>query len=320
MNLKQKLKQNKYIILTCMVLLTLIGYSFYQYYKEQFSYAKYYYLIKENCYERKNVDYELCTRYHLDETDKYINEYIKELDPKARYEKIDAITLSEGIIQHTLFDQLQMFFPLIILITFIGTIHSDFSSGIDKNYLLRMKYKDYLKRIGKIMVKISLITPICIIIIFVLSMLFTRFNFNVAEETKTIAVYDSWKYNNIIIYGIIICLMQFLINILYCNIGLYCCKNNRSRLIAIFMGYIIFLAVFLFVYIVVYAYIINKLFLFENLSDYFNIAGFWYFSEKTNIFLAMILPFILAITSSLFIYKLYQNKERVIIESEKQVS
>ena len=315
-----KIRQNKYIILVYIVMFILIGFSFFQYYQDNFSYAKDYYTIKEKCYNKKDVENALCKRFLLEKTDKYINNYIKDNNPVEKYKKIDAITLTCEIVETTYFNLLQFFSPLLILIAFIGTIHSDFSSGIIKNYLLRMKYSDYLKKVGKVIIKISLITPITLLIIFIFSMIFTKFNFDISKVDTTISVYDSWKYNNFLFYGILICLIQFFVNILYCNIGLYCCQQNKNKLIAIIMGYIIFLLVDLFIYIVLYAYIINQMLGFKELTDYFNITGYWFFNSDTKIGFVVLISSLLAIISSVFIYHFYKNKEAIINASEIQIT
>ena len=315
-----KLKQNKFIILVYIAMLLIIGYSFFNYYQENFGYAKDYYTIKENCYEKKNVNHKLCKMFMLDKTDKYIKTYIENSNPKKKYEKIDAITLTCEIVENTSFSLLQFFSPLLILIAFVGTIHSDFSSGIIKSYLLRMKYSDYLKKVGKLILKISLITPISLIIIFIFSMLFTKFNFDISSVDKNLSVYEPWKYNNFIFYGIFICLIQFLLNILYCNIGLYCCKKNKNKLIAIIMSYIVFLLTDLFIYIVLYAYIINQMLGFKELTDFFNITGYWFFNIGSKCLFTIIISFILAFASSLYIYYCYKDKEGVINASEIQIT
>ena len=58
-----KIKIYKYIIFSFLILLFLIGISFYQYFDENFSYAKDYYVIKENCYEGLNPHHEYCEEW-----------------------------------------------------------------------------------------------------------------------------------------------------------------------------------------------------------------------------------------------------------------
>ena len=49
-------KKNKYFIITYILVILIILFSFYQYYDEHFSYSKTYYDIKENCYIKKDVN------------------------------------------------------------------------------------------------------------------------------------------------------------------------------------------------------------------------------------------------------------------------
>ena len=56
----KKIKQNKFFTLAIILMLILIGFSFYSHYSEYYSYVPEYYKIKKNCYEGKNKDYENC--------------------------------------------------------------------------------------------------------------------------------------------------------------------------------------------------------------------------------------------------------------------
>ena len=69
------------------------------------------------------------------------------MDPKLRYQKLDALTLTFHIVEFTVFDILQLCSPLLIIIAVVGLIHKDFSSGMIQNYLMREEYKVYLKKV-----------------------------------------------------------------------------------------------------------------------------------------------------------------------------
>lgn len=189
-----------------------------------------------------------------------------------------------------------------------------------KNYLTRMSYKSYLKRIFKRVLIISLMTPLLLLITFVISACVTRFNFNIADGVELSAFYEPWKYSHFFIYGLVVFVIQYLVNILYCNIGLFCCLKNKNSLVAIFMGYITFLLVEIFVYVVIYVYIINKLLGFRGLTDYFNIAGYWFFDSGKSCAYIILIAFLLMLISAIIVFKLYGNKEKVIIAHEKQNS
>lgn len=312
----KKLKKHRIFILVIILMLILMGYSFYSFYDKYFSYVPQYYKIKENCYEGKNKNYEYCKYYA---NDKHLELYLKNNDPKLRYENYDAITLTCTIVEHTIFSCLQFFSPLIIAIAVLGTIHSEFSSGMFENYLLRMDYKKYLKKTYKIALKAALITPISLILVFALSSIFSGFNFNISHVDKSLSVYSEFKYSHFLLYGSMICLIQFFISLLYSNIALYCCKKHKNTLVAIIMSYIIFLVVELFVYLVIYVFIINKILGFKELTDYFNITGFWFFNGS-NCGVALLVAFILQLISFIVIFHSYRKKGQVIEAYEKQIS
>lgn len=189
-----------------------------------------------------------------------------------------------------------------------------------ENYLLRMKYSKYLKTNYKIAIKAALITPISLVVIFILSSIFSGFNFSLSNVDTSLSVYSQFKYNNFFLYGFIICVIQFFISLLYANISLCCCKQNKNKLVAIIMSYVVFIIVDIIVYIVIYAMILNKIFGLKEMTDYFNIAGYWFFGDSINCFIPLIISFILQMISFGIVYKSFKSKEQVVLAYEKQVS
>lgn len=311
------IKKNKLFILSLLIMVMIVGLSFKQFYDEHFSYIEGYNIIKENCYQKHDLDHEYCKRFKTDEQLEY---YIKLLDPKDKYKSFDAITVTCTIVEFTVFQVLQYLSPLIIIIAVIGIVHSEFSTGMFKNYLLRMSYKDYLKKMYKKTIKAALIMPIGLILVFLTASVFTKFNYNVSPESMNWAGYEEWKYSNFFLYGCIILLIQFLISLLYVNIALFSCKKNQNKLVAIIMGYVLFIIVNLFIYAILYSVIINKIFHFRNLTDYFNIAGYWFFNSGPKFLYVIPIAFSLFVISTIILYYFYSKKEKVIQESERQVA
>ena len=213
-----KLEKNKFYMLAIILVIALIAYSFFQFYRETFSYTKDYYKIKENCYEKKDLNYEQCSYFINDD---HLNSYIKNVNPQDLYKKYDAITLTSTIVENTVFSNLQFFSPLLIAIAVLGTIHSEFSSGMFENYLLRMGYRKYLKKSYKIAIKSSLITPCSLVLIFLLASIFSGFNFDTSQVDTELSVYSTFKYSHFFIYGSVICTIQFFISLLFVCLHLY---------------------------------------------------------------------------------------------------
>lgn len=316
--MKKILKKYKYFILSIALMLILILCSFFQYYKDTYGNVKYYYKFKKVCYEERNMDDPLCAPYKGHE--EYIDFKVNNNSPQKKYKEQDAITITSTVVEITFFSYLQYISPLIIAIAVVGTIHSEYSSGMFQNYLLRMDYKKYLKEMYKISIKASLIMPISLIIIFLIATVVSGFNFNISDTITNLAVYDSAKYSNFILYGIMICLIQFLISLFYSNIATYCCKKNKNTLVAILMSYIMFIVSLLIVYLIVYAILINKILGFKGLTDYFVISGYWFFDFNIMCIIPVIVSLVLFFISYIVLWKSYKNKEVVICEYESQTA
>lgn len=316
--MKKILKKYKYFILSIALMLILILCSFFQYYKDTYGNVKYYYKFKKVCYEERNMDDPLCSPYKGHE--EYIDFKVNNNSPQKKYKEQDAITITSTVVEITFFSYLQYISPLIIAIAVVGTIHSEYSSGMFQNYLLRMDYKKYLKEMYKISIKASLIMPISLIIIFLIATVVSGFNFNISDTITNLAVYDSAKYSNFILYGIMICLIQFLISLFYSNIATYCCKKNKNTLVAILMSYIMFIVSLLIVYLIVYAILINKILGFKGLTDYFVISGYWFFDFNIKCIIPVIVSLVLFFISYIVLWKSYKNKEVVICEYESQTA
>ncbi len=311
------LYKNRYLLLIMGIMIMLITMSFYQYYDEYFGYSNEYYAIKENCYEKKDLDKDYCSMFP---TTELIENYVEVYDPVENYKKLDAISLTINVVEYTKFGMLQFISPLLIIIIVVGTVHDEFSSGMLRNKLTRKKYRFFLIDTYKIAIKSALVMPFSLLLVFSLSCVFTKFNFTISDSVVNSALYNVWKYSNFILYGVIILLTQFFISILYANIGLFFCKINKSKLISMVMGYVSFLVIDIGIYIVLYVYIINKLLGFENLTDYFNITGYWFFDDGPIGMIVLPISIFLAVISTWYLYLQYKNKEVVIIENEKQIA
>lgn len=317
--------KNKYIIFVSIIILLIVGISFYQYYDEYFSYARDYYLIKENCYNGKNPDLDVCEifKYDKENIEEHFNYYIKNMDPKKAYKELDAITLTSNIIETTFFSIMQYLSPLLIIIVVIGKFHSEFSSGMFKNFFLRESHKNYLKKVMKYILKISLITPIVLIIVFLISCLVTKFNFNIADSIKDTTVYSDFKYNHFFIYGLSICLLQYIINITYAALGLIACKYNKSKIVSILFAYILFVIINLGMYLGIYD-IINfisiKIFNHNLIWDAFIMNAYWFSTNTEQIITSLIVAIITTTATITITYLLYKNKEGMVLAYEKQNS
>lgn len=315
--LKIFLKTNKMIFFVSFVILFIISFSFVKYFKDNFQYADGFYKLEEKCFSKKAGNYKFCTQFS---SEKEMKTFFKDNNPKIRFANLDAITLTCEIVENELFSILQLLAPLLIIISVVGAVNGIFNTGMFKYYLTRVNYRTFLKTTFKKVFKIALIIPCSLIIIFIISCLITKFNFNVSESTKIMAVYSKYKYNNFLLYGIVICVLQYLMSIVYGTIALFSSTKNKNPVISVIVSYVIFLLEYLFVYIGVYVIIINKILGFKDLTDYFNITGYWFFDENINYLLLILIASLIAVFNFIFIYYKLINKEKVVMEYEKQIS
>ena len=85
------------------------------------------------------------------------------------------------------------------------------------------------------------------------------------------------------------------------------------------MGYIYFLFAYIIIYVGLYAIILNNIFGFKEMSDFFNISGYWFFNNGPSWLITIPLSMIFAFTSFIILYRKYTNKERVILSYEGKI-
>lgn len=321
--IKLWMKQNKFILITIFILTLIVGYSFYEYYDQYFSYTKTYYEVENTCRDEKNKSMELCAYFANPGQgvgyQEALERYLKTNDPKEKYKSLDAITLTSNIIERQFFTVLQFFSPFIIGLAVVGSLHSDFSSGIFYQYLMRTNYKKYFNRLVKKVFKIALIIPVTMMVVFLISMVVTRFNFDVSIESKGSAVYSAYKYENFILYGSIILLAQYMLSAMYGMIGLLTCFKNKSKVVAMIMSYITNLALIIFINIGFYAVFLNKILGIKEMNDYFSLTGYYFFNQDMNVCLVILIPLVLLFTVIIYCYQKYGRKESVAYAYEKQM-
>lgn len=316
------MKQHKYLIFGIIMMVGIIIFSFYSYYERNFSYQDDYYKIKEFCYEKNDINNTICSSFITDEkiNKKNLEKYLKLSDPKKRKKEKDVISVTSEIVELTLFSQLQLFSPLIIIFIVVGTLQTEFTSGNFKNHLLREDYKQYLKKCYKIAPKAAALMPLSLIFIFFCACIFTNFNFDTSLVSPDWAIYNKWKYEHFFLYGLCICFIQFFISLLYAHIGILCVRKNKNKLVSIIMGYLMFILVYIFIYIVLYVIIINKILGFKELTDYFNIVGYWFFNTGPKFMMVVPWSFLFQIVPFIYICHIYKNKEKLVLAYEKQIS
>ena len=124
-----------FIFMFAIIVISFFSYMYPRYSKEN---ELLYESIEKNC--KKEYKKEICKEYGISNSESYEN--IMQYDPKVRRKQLDLITLSQEVIKNELFSLLDIIIPLIVSITVVLTISTDIFSGLYKNILLRMSYKE----------------------------------------------------------------------------------------------------------------------------------------------------------------------------------
>lgn len=311
------IKLNKIPIIIFILVVFLVSFSFYHFFhmyypKERF---EYYNRIKADCSFNKNNS-SICNAFS---NENEVNEYLHNSNPYDDLKKLDAITLTGEILRNTIFIIIQPLSPLLIIIAVIGRNHKELKSGMVKNILIRKDYKRFILEKIKSVALASLIMPLILIIIFIASCIITKFNFTPnIEKIKNTYVYFKWKYDNFILYSFIVCIVQYLLSFSYGIIGLISSFKNKSTIVSIIISYISVIILSLFIYIVIGVFVFNNIFNINVAID-LNILGSWYFYENTNYYIVVINAFLIFLSLLSYFLISTKNKERMVLENERQV-
>lgn len=204
--------------------------------------------------------------------------------------------------------------PLIITIPFIYIISKKFRSKDIKDYILRKKYKYYVKDIFKLAYKNIWFVPFMIALLFILCFLITK---NINPEA---GIYFGradpiliTKYNNIYFY--IIYLIILFLNIgIYINIGLTILSKNKNFVVSYVETFIV-----IYLYLCINAIILGNLFQkhFNISAEYFNLFNIYSFTYINNVYIYLIINFINYIITFLVAKYNYKDKEKLIMMCEK---
>jgi len=304
-----KLKNNRFLIIVVLIISFLTFKSFMKYFNEyHFGYAKWYYEMIEVC--KVDSESDECKQFEIYERG----------NPKEIMAKLDTISLaSEAIEMHT-FTILHFLGPLLMIIVSTASIHREINTGMVRNYMTRMNYKSYLKRIFLSSIKYAWLFPLTIVIIVLISGYITNFNFVIDNEKIGVSYYSEYRYNNYFIYTFLMCVILFLHSVFHSNLGLICCKKNKNFIVSVISSYMLFTLINLFFYIVVGGLFVFRFLGINDLGDYFSLTGYWFFRDKPDYILIFVITLFLVIVSYIFLYLVYRKKEGVLMENEKNNS
>ncbi len=231
----------------------------------------------------------------------------------SRKIEYDYITLFANIQYNGIFK----FNILYIVATIIVAVY--YASYIFRNNgilheLTRIKYKKFLCKIFLQSYKAIFIIPLAVCLPMLVSILYIG--------SLTIGYYFEypgfWEFTTVthqcfIIMYIVNC---FIHSILYTNIGLCVVRKQHNLFLSVILALLIIIGVEAFLEIFVSGIILNSI-MHTEVGIIFNIMNFMAFNDIFGMGSCMIVPTVLMLISCGLVYLSYKNKEKLIIDCEK---
>lgn len=298
------IRKNYLLILTLLLIIILLFFSFRTFHKEYYSFEKYDEL-KSVCQSQK--DESSCALFNDMET------------LKKQYESLDVKTYYFEILYHYMANYLVIIAPLLVILQTINFLHREFSSGFIRNYFTRMSYKKYKRKLYLTSLKSAIILPAIILIIFIISAIITKFNFNTPTWVYDISMYDKNNYNNFFSYFVSALLAVYLLGIMYSNICVSFLNKSKNSLLVTIFSYLTFFICVILVDVGGSIILIRLCKFNSNISTYLNIFDYWHIKGSSNHLSFVVVAAILALISHFIVRLIYKEKEGIIIQNEKEV-
>ena len=185
------------------------------------------------------------------------------------------------------------------------------SSGVSKLFLIREGYKKLFKRLFLNCIKYSLLYVALFLIIYVLCMFFSNFNFDISNYTN-ISFFDMrlFKYGNIsfiIVWFLNALIMSFIYSL--CSlISMRVVKNYFGSLI---LSFLIFVSLDIISHVIIGALFMYNLFGFQN-YDIFNLINAYNLKNIDSYLLYFLIRFGIIFILLVIIFIIYKNKEKFV--------
>lgn len=297
------MKRNKLIILA--VLICLLGWIFYCF----ISYVK-----EDGNIEYNNRLYDLCLENEDYSTaNEDVCNYI--ISNFNNYKKItfDTMTIFDEITKYINVQYLNFFIIIFVVAISLHSIIQILKNKIVINILNREKYIDFIKKLFFSAYKYAWVVPFTMLFLFFLCFIYAK-HFDYSYRIFTGAEL-TFRYNmNTMMFIIGYIISLFFYNIFLINIGLITMRKNQNLVIVIIESFLIYLSVDLVIEIFFGQFlfkIITGSIYPISLFNQFNLVHF------NNIWQPIGVELVLALVSAIVVYMLYSDKEKLIIDCEK---
>lgn len=179
----------------------------------------------------------------------------------------------------------------------------------------RMQYKRSLKNVLKNAYSAAFIMPIVMSVLFLIGALYTQ-SFTVLDFEWGSVLWSESTINNPMIFIVSYLFNYLLISLTYVNCVLIVARKYHSYIITTILSFLLVLGIELFLEIVVSS-IICFHFLHTEIGIVFNILNPMAFNDAFGILPLLSFSLIMCVLSFILVYFSYKNKEKLIIDCEK---
>lgn len=297
----KKIKSNLLVITSFLILLSILCYNSYNFIKN-------YNLISVKNEEAKTFC--INSSYTGTEYQNYCEDILSKEDVPIDFYTMfaDVTVLGFGKISFALF--------LFIIIPALYYPCKYFKNKAIINSSTRSEYKKVIFNVLKKAYNSVWILFGIIIISIIICFCYTK-TFNPAYSTLNSTIpWSEGTTSNAIVF-----ILAYLFNVLvhsflYINIGLCVTRKYHNYFVAVILSFLIYISIEAFLEIAINGILFTSI-LKSGFGIVFNIMNMLAFNDSYGIILTIMVPFILMIVSFIFVYVLYKNKEKMIIECEK---
>ena len=200
---------------------------------------------------------------------------------------------------------------IILAFLIIYELYRLFKDQIINNLLLKEKYNDFLKFIFKKSYKYIFLFPFILLMI-ILYLFFTT------RVGNFLYGLDGFNFQPILFF-ILYILNAFILSAFYINVILCILRYKHNYFVSVSLSILIFISLYLIFDVIIGTIFIDNILLKSNIGELFSIVGIFYF--KVNKFISPIIrvlfSFILYVISTFVLYFEYRDKEKLVIDIEK---
>lgn len=215
-------------------------------------------------------------------------------------------------------EDLRIFFGEFIIIAVVISGSSYYITKYLKNRIIlnditRENYKKIIKKLFLLAWKYALLIPAMLITIFITISLFVD-HFQVSSDMLRFSSFDGIFQNNLLLYLLSILIQSCILSLIYINVNLIVSRKEHNYILSVITSYIFIIGIEIFLE----ATIVNLFGKFNfGIGHLFNILNLYTNPYGEYNFGYVFILFGILLISFIPLFFVYKNKEKLIIDSEK---